>query len=75
MKRQISRRRFLRDAASVGAGVMVLPGVSVGSYRSNEKVGIALVGVSGRGSWFVSLLERRNSAMRGVALCDVNRAW
>lgn len=72
MKRQISRRCFLTGAASVGAGVLVLPGISAGSYQANEKVGVALVGVSGRGSWFVSLLERSNSAMRGVALCDVN---
>jgi len=71
MKRSISRRRFLAGAASVGAGALVLPGVSAGSYRANEQVGIALVGVSGRGSWFVGLLER-DSAMRGVALCDVD---
>lgn len=71
MKRSISRRRFLAGAASVGAGALALPGVSAGSYRANEKVGIALVGVSGRGSWFVGLLQR-DSAMRGVALCDVD---
>jgi hypothetical protein len=34
-------------------------------------VGIAVVGVSGRGSWFVGLLGR-DRAMRGVALCDVS---
>jgi len=71
MKRSVSRRRFLSGAASVGAGALVLPRVSARSYRANEQVGIALVGVSGRGSWFVGLLER-DSAMRGVALCDVN---
>jgi hypothetical protein len=71
MKRSISRRRFLAGAASAGAGALVLPRVSAGSYRANEQVGIAVVGVSGRGSWFVGLLER-DRAMRGVALCDVN---
>jgi hypothetical protein len=72
MKRYTSRRQFLIGAASIGAGVTVLPRVNAGSYRANEKVGVALVGVSGRGSWFVSLLARDNPIMRGAALCDVN---
>ncbi|HYW81507.1 MAG TPA: Gfo/Idh/MocA family oxidoreductase, partial [Thermoguttaceae bacterium] len=71
MRRSLSRRRFLAAAASVGAGALVLPRASARSYQANEKVGVALVGVSGRGSWFVSLLER-DSVMRGVALCDVD---
>ena len=71
MKRFIDRRRFLAGAASFAGGALIMPRVSVGSYRANEQVGVALVGVSGRGSWFVSLLER-DTAMRGVALCDVD---
>ncbi len=71
MKHSISRRHFLAGAASIGAGVLILPRVSAGSYRANEQVGVAVVGVSGRGKWFVGLLERY-AAMRGVALCDVD---
>ncbi len=71
MTRSISRRRFLAGATVLGAGPLLLPRISAGSYRANEQVGIAVVGVSGRGSWFVGLLER-DRAMRGVALCDVN---
>jgi len=71
MQRNISRRRFLAGAASVGAGTLILPRVSAGSYRVNESVGVAVVGVSGRGTWFVGLLER-DQAMWGVALCDVD---
>lgn len=71
MKTGISRRRFLTAAAAASAGPLVLPRASARAYRANEQVGVAVVGVSGRGSWFISLLER-DTAMRGVALCDVN---
>jgi len=71
MQRFVSRRRFLASSAALGMGAVALPRISAGSYRANEQVGIALVGVSGRGSWFVGLLER-GQAMRGVALCDVD---
>jgi predicted dehydrogenase len=53
-------------------GALISPRASARSYRANEKVGVAFVGVSGRGSWFVSLLERDNPLMRGVAFCDVD---
>jgi len=52
MKCSISRRRLLAGAASAGAGALVFPRISAGSYRANEQVGIAVAGVSGRGSWF-----------------------
>jgi hypothetical protein len=71
MKHSISRRRLLAGAASIGTGTLILPRVSTGTYRANEQVGIALVGMSGRSTWFVGLLER-DSMMRGVALCDVD---
>jgi hypothetical protein len=71
MKRSVSRRRFLAGSASFGAGALILPTVVAGAYRANASVGVAVVGVSGRGTWFVGLLER-DPAMRGVALCDVD---
>ena len=61
---RFTRRRFIASAAALGTGALVLPRVSARTYRANQQVGIAVVGVSGRGSWFVGLLER-DRAMRG----------
>ena len=72
MKRPITRRGFLAGAASLGTGALISPQTSARSYQANEKVGVALVGVSGRGSWFVSLFERNDPLMQGVAFCDVD---
>jgi hypothetical protein len=67
MPRDFNRRRFPGGMATCAGGALILPRVSIGSYRANEQVGVELVGVSGRGSWFVTLLER-DAGMRGVAL-------
>jgi hypothetical protein len=73
MSRRVSRRSFLRGAGVGGAGVVILRSSrSAWSYAANESVGVALVGVSGRGAWFVSLLGRKGYGMRAAALCDVN---
>ena len=70
MKRPISRRGFLAGPPRLAWGPD-FAAAGARSYRANEQVGVALVGTSGRGSWFVGLLER-DPMMRGVALCDVD---
>ena len=74
MSQRITRRSFIRKAALGGAGLLILRNSgSARTYQANEKVGVAIVGVAGRGSWFVSLLARKGgSGMRGVAFCDVD---
>ncbi|MBM4090617.1 MAG: Gfo/Idh/MocA family oxidoreductase, partial [Planctomycetes bacterium] len=42
----------------------------VRGYRANESIGVALVGVGGRGQWFVDTIPRMQ---RVVAICDVDR--
>jgi len=66
-----NRREFLKSAAAAGAGLIVLAdGRSARSYQANEKVNVALIGVGGRGSWFVGTIP----AMENVAaVCDVDR--
>jgi len=67
----MNRRTFLRGAVGGGAGAVILGGAaSVRSYAANEKLDIALVGVGGRGSWFVGCIPRLKENL--VALCDVN---
>ena len=70
MKTRMHRRRFLGRMAVSGAGFFLLtsPG-SVRSARANERLSVALVGVGGRGEWFVDTLPRLENV---VAVCDVN---
>ena len=70
MARQMNRRVFLRNVASGAAGVVILPrAASARSYRANEKVNVALVGIGGRGRWFVGCMPGMATV---VAVCDVN---
>ena len=70
MTKQLTRRDFLRGTGTIGAGLVVIGNSrSVFSYAANEKVNVALVGVSGRGSWFVGCMPKMANV---VALCDVN---
>ncbi len=71
MATRTSRRRFLAGAALAAPGLVILPGgLAARTYRANEKLNVALVGVSGRGSWFVGAIARIGENV--VALCDVN---
>ncbi len=71
MQRRVTRRQFLSKSASGGAGLWILGNSrSVGSFQANEKLNIALVGLSGRGGWFVRTIPGLGENV--VALCDVN---
>lgn len=71
MKSHLSRRRFLNRLGVGGAGLLLLPSpTSVSGTSANEKLNIALVGVGGRGSWFVNTIPRLGQNL--VALCDVD---
>jgi predicted dehydrogenase len=70
MATQSTRRAFLRNAAAGGMGLLLLEnGRAARSYAANERVNVAIVGVSGRGSWFSDTMPRISNV---VALCDVN---
>ena len=72
MRSGLSRRRFLEVSASLGAAATVVPARSLRAFAANEKIAVALVGVSGRGQWFVETIPRIGEKV--VALCDVNDA-
>ena len=66
----MERRAFLRQAALGGAGLVVLGNpFSARSYAANEKLGVGLIGVWGRGRWFVETIPKMENV---VAWCDVN---
>jgi predicted dehydrogenase len=64
------RRDFLK-AGAAGAGFLILRDPrSAWGTPANDRLNIALVGVGGRGTWFVSAVPRMNQNV--VAICDVN---
>lgn len=67
---RVTRRQFLRRAALGGTGWLLLKSAhSVWSAQANEKLHVALVGVGGRGEWFVDTIPKLENV---VALCDVD---
>jgi hypothetical protein len=70
MKRKLSRRCFLSRFAAGTAGLLILgDSQSVRGVSANEKINVALIGVGGRGTWFVNMVPRMENV---VAVCDVN---
>lgn len=71
MKPRINRRFFLRHTALGAVGLLILKNSRAAfSYEANEKLNIALIGVGGRGRWFVSTIPKLGTNV--VAMCDVN---
>jgi hypothetical protein len=69
MARKTTRRVFLQKVAVGGTGLFLLNAWSARTYAANERVNVALVGVSGRGSWFSDTMPKLSNV---VAMCDVN---
>ncbi|HUT37497.1 MAG TPA: Gfo/Idh/MocA family oxidoreductase [Planctomycetota bacterium] len=68
----LTRRAFLRQAAAGGAGLVLLGGGQAArTYAANDKLNVALIGVGGRGSWFVDQIPKLENV---VAMCDVNES-
>ncbi len=70
MARRIKRRTFLRRAGAGAATFMVLrDSAAVRGSPASDRLNVALIGVGGRGTWFVSTIPRMENV---VAICDVN---
>ncbi len=71
MKSHVNRRAFLKGTASFGLSTILINNSrSAYSYEANEKLSIALIGVGGRGRWFVGTMPKLGTNV--VAMCDVN---
>lgn len=71
MRLQSNRRTFVKRTLVGGLGLLTLKNSRFArSYQANEKLNIALIGVGGRGSWFVGCIPRLGQNV--VAMCDVN---
>ena len=67
----MNRRTFLRNSLFAGAGLLIVENSSsVRGASANEKLNVALIGVGGRGNWFVSAIPNLGENL--VALCDVD---
>jgi predicted dehydrogenase len=70
MKSKVTRRCFLSRVGAGAAGLLILrDSRSVRGAPANEKINVALIGVGGRGRWFVDTIPRMENV---VAVCDVN---
>ncbi len=47
----LPRRDFVKTAATVGAGVMILPASTVFTYAANSAPGLGIIGCGGRGTY------------------------
>lgn len=71
MTQKVTRRRFLASSLQSGAGLTLLAGsASALGYAANEALNVALVGLGGRGNWFVGCIPSLGQNV--VAVCDVN---
>jgi predicted dehydrogenase len=71
MSSRCNRRAFLKSTTVAGLSTLFLrDSRSAYGYAANEKLGVALIGVGGRGSWFVSTIPKLDTNV--VAMCDVN---
>lgn len=67
----MNRRTFLRQTSLGTVGFLILDNsASVGSAQANERLNIALVGVGGRGNWFVGAIPNLGENL--AAFCDVD---
>lgn len=70
--RKHNRRRFIKNAAAGGAGLLLLKNSRLAfGYAANERLRVAIIGCGGRGSGFVG--EKQGDRPWDIAaLCDVN---
>ena len=69
-----SRRKFIKETAAVGAGLLVAPNMAYDAYQSNDttKLRVGLIGVGLRGTNHLNnLLQRQDVEV--TAICDIDQ--
>jgi len=70
---QLNRRRFLKTSAIAVSSVMAAPAIGRAGFSANEKLGVAIVGVNGRGGEHISeFLKDERTEIRVIV--DVDEA-
>lgn len=66
----LPRRDFVKTAATVGAGVMILPASTVFTYAANSSLGLGIIGCGGRGNYdggeFLNNTDVRITALHDI---------
>ena len=66
----LPRRNFVKAAATVGAGVSILPASTVFTYAANSALGLGIIGLGGRGTYdggeFLSNTDVRITALHDM---------
>jgi len=72
-KKDISRRKFVRDAAIIGGSFFIVPRhvLGRGFIAPSDKLNIAAIGAGGKGESDLSEFAK-SSKVNIVALCDVD---
>src|SRR5262245_26139456 len=73
-KYRVHRRDFLTTTAAGGVGLLLTAASAARVYKSNERIGVAFVGVGGRCQEHLKVINRLAKANKGVApvaVCDV----
>jgi len=71
MKKQESRRNFIKNTAMIGAGLSVFPQFAFGGILSKQKLKVGLIGVGLRGTNHLSNLLDRDDVLV-TAICDID---
>jgi predicted dehydrogenase len=73
-KYKVHRRDFLKTTAAAGAALSLTAKSAARVYKSNERIGVAFVGVGGRCQAHLEVINNLAKANKGVApvaVCDV----
>ncbi len=66
----LPRRNFVKKAATIGAGVTILPASTVFTYAANSALGLGIIGLGGRGTYdggeFLNNTDVRIAALHDV---------
>lgn len=70
MNKRTTRRRFIQKTSGTAAGLLIFNSTrSILGAPANDKLNVALIGVGGRGDWFVGAMPGYGT--RFAALCDI----
>jgi predicted dehydrogenase len=68
---KVKRRTFIKKTAIAGAGLAVLPGISIGAINRDSKLRLGFIGVGLRGTWHLENSLKRND-VEVTAICDID---
>ena len=68
MAKKINRKKFLKTAAAVGMGSVLLPNIKLTPSRKRDEVRLGFIGTGLRGQWRLDLASKRDEAAEQLQL-------